>query len=114
RVTGAELLFLDRKSRTIAHRLLHGIALMPDHHHRRRVRQPRSKIEHVIDDRPARGTMKDLDRRRLHASAETRRKDHHFQILLRHRYPSPRRMRSSVRPYRSYSRKIVSARAAES
>ena len=95
RVPGAELLFLHRVARAIADLLLHRFALMSDHHHRRPLAYLGGEIENVVDERPSRGVMEDLDRGRLHPRAESGREDDHFDVFG---HPSFLRIRSSVRP----------------
>jgi hypothetical protein len=95
RVAGAELLLLHREAGPVADALLHGLPLMPNDHHRRVVADLGGEIEHVVDDRPPRGLVQDLDRRRLHPRAEAGRENDHIEVF---RHPSFLLIRSSVRP----------------
>src|SRR5207247_1335910 len=88
----------------------HGIALMADDHDGRTVGNVRGEVENVVDERPPRGAMKDLDGVGLHPRAEAGGEDDHVEIVGH----SFARIRSSDLPYRSYRRKTVSASAAES
>jgi hypothetical protein len=74
-VAGAELRLLHRVPGALAHRRLHRLALMADDHHRRGSRHLRGEVEHVVDDRPSRRAVEDLDGVGFHPRAEARGED---------------------------------------
>src|SRR3954464_1431295 len=109
----AFLLFLNRKSRAFADSFLHRLALMSDDHDRRPVANRAGEVDHIINDRTACRGVQDLDRGGLHARALAGSENDDVEVV-QCVHASVRRILSSVRPYRSYSRKIVSASATES
>ncbi len=71
RMAGTELLFLKGELGAITDRPLYCFSLMSDDHHRSAGRDLAGEIEHVVNERPASRSMKDLHRHGLHPCPQT-------------------------------------------